>query len=101
MHYTEKNLPFGGVGESGMGAYHGKERKVITVRGIHTRCTIFGSLLIIINSLRIRNVEITKTYSMTLCIFLLYEANGTFKRWPKMVKTKPDSKFLELRFNVL
>ena len=25
MHYSEKNLPFGGVGESGMGAYHGKE----------------------------------------------------------------------------
>ena len=27
MHYSEKNLPFGGVGESGMGAYHGKEGK--------------------------------------------------------------------------
>ena len=27
MHYSEKNLPFGGVGESGMGAYHGKERE--------------------------------------------------------------------------
>ena len=28
MHYSEKNLPFGGVGESGMGAYHGKEGKI-------------------------------------------------------------------------
>lgn len=25
MHFTEKNLPFGGVGESGMGSYHGKK----------------------------------------------------------------------------
>ena len=24
MHYTEPELPFGGVGNSGMGAYHGK-----------------------------------------------------------------------------
>jgi len=24
MHIAEKNLPFGGVGDSGMGAYHGK-----------------------------------------------------------------------------
>ena len=24
MHIAEKNLPFGGVGESGMGAYHGE-----------------------------------------------------------------------------
>jgi aldehyde dehydrogenase (NAD+) len=24
MHITNPNLPFGGVGESGMGAYHGK-----------------------------------------------------------------------------
>ena len=28
MHYSEKNLPFGGVGESGMGAYHGKEGEI-------------------------------------------------------------------------
>lgn len=25
MHFTEKNLPFGGIGESGMGSYHGKK----------------------------------------------------------------------------
>ena len=25
MHYTESGLPFGGVGESGIGSYHGKE----------------------------------------------------------------------------
>ena len=24
MHIAEKNLPFGGVGDSGMGTYHGK-----------------------------------------------------------------------------
>jgi aldehyde dehydrogenase (NAD+) len=24
MHITNPNLPFGGIGESGMGAYHGK-----------------------------------------------------------------------------
>ena len=25
MHITEENLPFGGVGNSGMGSYHGKK----------------------------------------------------------------------------
>ena len=24
MHYTEPSLPFGGIGNSGMGSYHGK-----------------------------------------------------------------------------
>lgn len=24
MHYVNPNLPFGGVGESGMGSYHGR-----------------------------------------------------------------------------
>ncbi|MBT0675112.1 aldehyde dehydrogenase family protein, partial [Komagataeibacter oboediens] len=25
MHYVQDDLPFGGVGDSGIGAYHGKE----------------------------------------------------------------------------
>ncbi|WP_261763917.1 hypothetical protein [Acetobacter tropicalis] len=25
LHYAQEDLPFGGVGESGIGAYHGKE----------------------------------------------------------------------------
>ena len=36
MHYSEKNLPFGGVGESGMGAYHGKEGE----NRLRLKCTV-------------------------------------------------------------
>ena len=41
MHYSEKNLPFGGVGESGMGAYHGKEREN-RVQSSNLLVTFFG-----------------------------------------------------------
>ena len=41
MHYSEKNLPFGGVGESGMGAYHGKKGKYIrSIKGLVGRRAI-------------------------------------------------------------
>ncbi len=40
IHISNKNLPFGGVGESGLGAYHGKRsfdtfthKKAIVQRG--------------------------------------------------------------------
>ena len=41
MHISNPNLPFGGVGESGMGAYHGKFGfdTFSHRRGIHTRST--------------------------------------------------------------
>jgi len=41
LHISNPNLPFGGVGESGMGAYHGKFGfdAFSHRRGVHTRST--------------------------------------------------------------
>jgi len=41
LHISNPNLPFGGVGESGMGAYHGKFGfdTFSHRRGVHTRST--------------------------------------------------------------
>jgi len=41
LHFSNPNLPFGGVGESGMGSYHGKFGfdTFSHLRGIHTRST--------------------------------------------------------------
>ncbi len=42
MHLTNDNLPFGGVGNSGMGSYHGKKsfttfthEKSVLIKGCH------------------------------------------------------------------
>jgi coniferyl-aldehyde dehydrogenase len=39
MHYAQDDLPFGGVGPSGMGAYHGIEgfRAMSPAKGIYTQ----------------------------------------------------------------
>ena len=41
LHFSNPNLPFGGVGESGMGSYHGKFGfdTFSHRRGVHTRST--------------------------------------------------------------
>ncbi|MGZ4671351.1 MAG: aldehyde dehydrogenase family protein [Ilumatobacteraceae bacterium] len=47
FHFSNSNLPFGGVGESGMGAYHGKSGfdTFSHHRAVHTRSTRFDPAL--------------------------------------------------------
>lgn len=48
MHYTQEDLPFGGVGASGMGAYHGVEgfRALSHAKGIYVQGRWNGSSLL-------------------------------------------------------
>lgn len=48
MHYAQEDLPFGGVGPSGMGAYHGVEgfRALSHAKGIYVQGRLNGSALL-------------------------------------------------------
>ena len=48
MHYAQEDLPFGGVGPSGMGAYHGVEgfRALSHAKGIYDQGRWNGSTLL-------------------------------------------------------
>ena len=48
MHYTIENLPFGGTGPSGMGAYHGIDgfRRFSTPRAVYRQTFIDSSALV-------------------------------------------------------
>jgi coniferyl-aldehyde dehydrogenase len=48
LHYVQDDLPFGGVGPSGMGSYHGEEgfKSLSHVKGVFTRAKWnFSSLM--------------------------------------------------------
>jgi coniferyl-aldehyde dehydrogenase len=48
LHYVQDDLPFGGVGPSGMGAYHGEEgfKSLSHVKGVFTQAKWnFSSLM--------------------------------------------------------
>ncbi|QFU09630.1 Coniferyl aldehyde dehydrogenase [Rhodobacteraceae bacterium THAF1] len=47
LHYAQEDLPFGGIGDSGIGAYHGPEgfRALSHAKGVFTQSRLSGSSL--------------------------------------------------------
>jgi len=44
MHYTEPSLPFGGIGNSGMGSYHGEALGYMLYKTVGVNSTDFTGI---------------------------------------------------------